>query len=147
MCPETSENEIGMLSSSHVITAGRKVGNEVWKHQAQNCQECWHCCSQSNLACKICFLQIVLGIDLWLQFENFKYTGVIESLIRINRTIRIIHVGRQFFKISHPNPGQTSDISPLCCEKTCSSFSFVSASYLVCQCTAAKQRKSFSFCH
>lgn len=38
-------------------------------------------------------------------------------MIRINRTIRTLHVGRVFFKISDPNPNQRSEISLLCCEK------------------------------
>lgn len=110
-----------------VITAGRKVGNTVWKHHVPSYQECWHCHSQLNPACGIHFLQIVLDLDLWMQFENFKDTGVIESSIRINRAIRTIYVGRQFFEISGPDPGQSSDISPLCCEKSRSSLSFVRA--------------------
>lgn len=52
-----------------------------------------------------------------LQFKIFKDTGVIESLIRINRTIRTLHVRRVFLKISDPNADQSSDISLLHCEK------------------------------
>lgn len=116
------------------------------KHQVQSSQECWHCHSQSNPARRICCLQIVLDIDLWLQFENFKDSGVMESLIRINKTIRTVYIGSQFFKISGPNPGQSSDISPLCREKKFSSLSFVRALNLFYLCTAAKWGKNFSFC-
>lgn len=38
-----------------------------------------------------------------------------------------------------PNPGQSSDISPPCCEKTCSSLSFVRALNLFYQCKAGKE--------